>query len=78
MHTASALPGVRQVLALDHMQLGRQTALAHREHVNLRRRIGRRIVAHSAHVHHLGQHPLGAREIGHVEHDRTDPTDLML
>ena len=57
MHAAGALPRRRQILLLEHVQFGGGTALAHREHVNLRAVRG--IVAHAAHVHDLGQHERG-------------------
>ena len=40
MHAAGALPRHRQILALDHMQFGGRSALAHRKHVDLRRASG--------------------------------------
>ncbi len=35
MHTARALPRSGEIASLDHMQLGRRTALAHLEHMRL-------------------------------------------
>ena len=36
------------------------------------------VVAHAAHVHDLGQHEGGARQLVHGQHDRTEAADLVL
>ncbi len=80
VHAARALPRHRRRLVLEHMQFGGRIVLvfclAHREHVNLRAMRG--IVADAAHVHDLGQHERGARQIVHGEHDRAEAADLVL
>ena len=58
------------------MQFGGGAALAHREHMNLR--AVRRIVADAAHVHDLGQHQRGTRQLVHGEHDRAEAANLVL
>ena len=76
MHTAGALPGGGCIPALEHMQFGGGSALAHRKYMDLR--AVRSIVADAAHVHDPGQHQRGARKILHGEHDRAETPDLVL
>ncbi len=78
MHAARALPRRRQVPLLQHVQLGGGAALAHGIDVDAVLAVRRGIVAHAGHVHHPGQHALGAREIRHVQHDRAEPANLVL
>jgi hypothetical protein len=42
------------------------------------RRIGRSIIAFAAHVHDAGQNLFGARDVLHIQRDRTEAANLVL